>query len=94
MAKKNTNTSSKSEETDIPGVGTEEKDNEFQQAEALAKAQAKQKKTKGDWVPLDEAALKAAQENGTLVGYDPKTQTGLLKKAGKPAVEAEPEDEE
>ena len=68
-----------SETSELPGVGQEEKLNEFDQAAAVAKQQEAGRQTPGNWIPMNEDELKAHQAAGNLVGYNPKTKKGLLK---------------
>ena len=47
--------------------------------EAIA-AQGKSTRPPGNWIKMDEKTLVKHQADGILVGWDPKTGEGLLKK--------------
>lgn len=82
------------ETTEIPGVGEEVKTNEFEQAAAVAASQEAGKKMKGDWVTMTVEQVEAYQKSGDLMGYNPKTKQGLLKKKVKKIVDPQEEVEQ
>lgn len=66
----------KKKETPVNPPQVEEKQNEVMDQIAQ---EAPKPRVKGAWVKMTPEEVAANQRNGKLVGWDPKTQEGLLK---------------
>lgn len=66
----------KKKETPVNQPQVEDKQNELMDQIAQ---EAPKPRVKGAWVKMTPEELVANQKNGKLVGWDPKTQEGLLK---------------